>query len=110
MGARQILKNAHTAVVSFSKLLATIQKQFKLVLAASTSEEHALRVLRIDFFKQAITRAELGLSLVQVDEMARVFDTQQAGSVSIGDYVRYLHYAHDRFNRDLEWKKDPPAS
>ena len=67
---RQILKNAELSLVPFPKLISTVQKNFRR--HATDPIEKASNVLGIDTFLAAITSSELGLSLVQIDDLAQV--------------------------------------
>jgi hypothetical protein len=121
---RTMLKNAHLQNISFISILKSMDKTMRAFLeqAEEEVEKDAYgnvkpkdtagvkpKILHVDHFKIAINRLNLGLSIVQTEDLLGAFDADGSQTIDANHFKQFLYYAKDRMEKETEWKEDSRA-
>ena len=71
------------------------------------SEETGGRVIHAEHFKLSVSSLNIGLSIVQTDDLIQAFDSEGTQVIDMDHFVHFFYYAKERMEREAEWKKDP---
>lgn len=102
---KTMLKNGALQNMSFAHIMRALNKANRPFIAIS--EETGGRVLHAEHFKLSVKSLNLGLSIVQTDDLIESFDAEGSLVIDADHFIHFLYYAKERMDREAEWKKDP---